>query len=138
MRKLKYELVEVKPQDPDFAFIYEIFCDNFKISTQSQGMVSAKPRKFSVKKIIRPDLFSKFYEILQECLSAYPEKSHLDIMKFLFHGTSRVSPEKIYESDVGFYFRNSREDCYFGNGMYFARESTYSHNYAHKNASRKY
>ena len=46
--------------------------------------------------------------------------------KWLFHGSSRVSPEKIYESEHGFDFRHSDGSSLWGKGAYFAVNASYS------------
>lgn len=50
----------------------------------------------------------------------------------LFHGSRDASPEKIYESDVGFDFRFSEEGLW-GRGAYFAEKASLSNLYCHKN-----
>ena len=65
-------------------------------------------------------------------LKKYPQKSVKDIMKHLFHGSNETDPKKIYESDVGLDRRFSKDSGLYGNGIYFANNSQYSHNYAWK------
>uniref|UniRef100_A0A1X7UL11 Poly [ADP-ribose] polymerase n=1 Tax=Amphimedon queenslandica TaxID=400682 RepID=A0A1X7UL11_AMPQE len=46
--------------------------------------------------------------------------------KWLFHGSSEVSPEVIYESEHGFDFRYSGDSSLWGKGAYFAVNASYS------------
>ena len=48
----------------------------------------------------------------------------------LFHGTSNIPPEIIYQSEDGFDIRYSREGLW-GNAVYFAVNSSYSNKYCY-------
>ena len=51
-------------------------------------------------------------------------------MKHLFHGCKNTDPRVIYGSEDGLDVRFSNPGAY-GNGIYFANNSAYSHTYAH-------
>ena len=51
--------------------------------------------------------------------------------KMLFHGSSKIEPKKIYNSEQGFDYRLAAPGLY-GKGSYFAVEFRYSHKYAYK------
>ena len=52
-------------------------------------------------------------------------------MKHLFHGSNQTKPELIYGSEDGFDTRFSNNGAY-GQGVYFADNSAYSANFAHR------
>lgn len=54
-----------------------------------------------------------------------------DLVKHLFHGTKDSEPSKVYQSEEGLDMRFSK-DGLNGFGVYFADNSKYSHDYAHK------
>ena len=51
---------------------------------------------------------------------------------YLFHGTRQRDPIDVVQSDRGFDFRCSREDCLWGSGVYFAVNASYSDRYHHR------
>ena len=51
--------------------------------------------------------------------------------RHLFHGTRKTDPKLIYESDVGFDIKYS-SDGLNGFAIYFATNSRYSNDYAHR------
>jgi len=53
------------------------------------------------------------------------------IMKLLFHGTKETKPEEIFMGEEGFDFRFSNAG-FFGEGIYFAEDPAYSHEYAYR------
>ncbi|XP_019855862.1 PREDICTED: uncharacterized protein LOC105313855 [Amphimedon queenslandica] len=67
------------------------------------------------------------YEKYDLCKKRMHEKNNgLVNEKWLFHGSSSVSPEKIYESEHGFDFRHSGSSSLWGKGAYFAVNASYS------------
>ena len=49
----------------------------------------------------------------------------------LFHGTRQTEPERIYKNfDTGFDLQYAAHGAY-GKGIYFARDASYSHGFAH-------
>jgi O-acetyl-ADP-ribose deacetylase (regulator of RNase III) len=54
-----------------------------------------------------------------------------DIEKLLYHGTRNTPPDVIYQTEDGFDMRYSAEGMW-GQGIYFAVNSSYSDGYAHK------
>jgi hypothetical protein len=61
----------------------------------------------------------------------YPHKKVDDIAKHLFHGTNATDPAAIYKSEDGLDIRFSNSGAY-GNGIYFADNSQYSHSFTHR------
>jgi len=61
----------------------------------------------------------------------YQHKSVDDILLHLFHGTNQCDPKMIYASEDGFDIRFSNAGAY-GNGIYFANNSAYSHSFTHR------
>ena len=51
-------------------------------------------------------------------------------MKHLFHGTRNTDPKLIYSSEDGLDIRFSSSGA-FGQGIYFANNSAYSHTFTH-------
>lgn len=50
---------------------------------------------------------------------------------FLFHGTRNNKPSLIFESEEGFDLRFAKQGVW-GMAIYFAKNASYSHNYAYK------
>ena len=73
----------------------------------------------------------KFLIELKLACQKYKDKNLSQLVKFLFHGTSSVEPKTILESESGLDMRFSRDGMY-GQGIYFADNSEYSHRYAYK------
>jgi len=63
-------------------------------------------------------------------LKMYPKKKPNEMIRHLFHGTKGTDPKLIYESKYGLDIRFARSGLY-GEGIYFAEHSSYSHQYAH-------
>jgi Poly(ADP-ribose) polymerase catalytic domain len=59
----------------------------------------------------------------------YPNKQFTQLVKLLFHGSKNVTSEQIYQSDEGLDSRFSASG-YYGQGIYFADNAKYSHDYA--------
>ena len=53
---------------------------------------------------------------------------------YLWHGTRTTEPSKIYRGEEGFDVIFSSEGMW-GQGLYFAKNASYSHLYAHKHAN---
>ncbi|CDW80444.1 UNKNOWN [Stylonychia lemnae] len=60
-----------------------------------------------------------------------------DIVKFLFHGTSKTEPSMIFQGEDGFDNRFSGNDNY-GFGSYFSQNSQISHQYAYTKGDKEY
>jgi poly [ADP-ribose] polymerase 10/14/15 len=58
------------------------------------------------------------------------------MMKHLFHGTRATAPKQIYSTEDGLDIRFSNSGMY-GQGVYFADNSMYSHTYSHPMAGGK-
>jgi poly [ADP-ribose] polymerase 10/14/15 len=82
-----------------------------------------------IEKIWNPSIFDRFSGELRRTLKKYPYKRLCDIMKLLFHGTSKTDPKIICGDEYGLDNRFSRPGMY-GNGIYFANNSNYSITYA--------
>jgi hypothetical protein len=83
-----------------------------------------------IQKIFNCVIFKKFRTEFKRMIKKY--RSTLigfNIMKFLFHGTSNINPYLIFSSEDGIDIRFSRSGLY-GNGIYFAQHSSYSHNFS--------
>lgn len=66
---------------------------------------------------------------MKRTLRKHKRWNQWELVKLLFHGTTRTDPKEIYESEYGIDFRFSREGLY-GKGTYFADNSNYSNQYA--------
>lgn len=75
-------------------------------------------------------VYEKFLNEFKRMLKKYPQKNVSDIMKHLFHGTRQADPKVIYASEDGLDIRFSSAGAY-GNGIYFANNSAYSHTFTH-------
>jgi hypothetical protein len=84
-----------------------------------------------IEKIYNCVVYEKFINELKRLLRKYPNKKLPDMMKHLFHGTNATDPKLIYESEDGYDIRFSNAGA-FGNGIYFANNSAYSHSFTHR------
>ena len=64
-------------------------------------------KSLKVQKIINPILFEKFHDSLYETARKNNQLNHLDMIRFLFHGTNEQRPDHIYTSEYGFDFRQT-------------------------------
>ena len=96
-------------------------------SLEGAKVVSAfkKTMNANVSKIER--IQNKFlYSKYGLCKKRMHEKNNGQVNeKWLFHGSSRVSPETIYKSEHGFDFRHGAQGMW-GRGAYFAANASYS------------
>ena len=69
-------------------------------------------------------------------LRKYPQLEINDILKHLFHGSSGTDPKLIYETYDGLDIRFSNSGMY-GQGIYFADNSQYSHSYHYANPKKR-
>ena len=83
-----------------------------------------------IEKIHNVVLYEKFMNEFQRMLRKYPHMLIEDMMKHLFHGTRATGPEQIYSTEDGLDIRFSNSGM-FGQGIYFADTSQYSHSYHH-------
>ena len=91
------------------------------VSAIGKTMVDANI--FKIERIQNKFLYEK-YDL---CKKRMHEKNNGQVNeKWLFHGSSSVSPEKIYESEHGFDFRHSGSSSLWGKGAYFAVNASYS------------
>eukprot|EP00761_Pharyngomonas_kirbyi_P010910 gb/GECH01010933.1/.p1 GENE.gb/GECH01010933.1/~~gb/GECH01010933.1/.p1 ORF type:complete len:893 (+),score=166.53 gb/GECH01010933.1/:1-2679(+) len=75
---------------------------------------------------------SQHFSALKEDANQNGNAAHIfEIEKFLWHGTSQISPDKIYATREGFDMRLAR-DGLLGRGTYFAEKALYSDTYAYK------
>ncbi len=94
--------------------------------------MSGNAQIIRIEKIYNCVIYEKFMNEFKRMLRKYPNKNVNDIMKHLFHGSKNTSPALIYESEDGLDIRFSNTGAY-GNGVYFANNSAYSHGYTHLN-----
>ena len=82
-----------------------------------------------IEKIYNEVIYEKFFSECKRLIKKYPEKKIEELVKHLFHGSSRTDPKLIYESEDGLDIRFSNPGM-FGTGVYFANNSAYSNTYA--------
>lgn len=71
----------------------------------------------------------KFMTEFKLLCTKYKDKSLTQLVKLLFHGAKTVPPNQIYMSETGLDARFSKDGLY-GQGIYFADNAEYSHDYA--------
>lgn len=86
-----------------------------------------------VEKVHNAVLYEKFMNEFQRMLRKYPHMLIEDMMKHLFHGTRATAPKQIFSTEDGLDIRFSNSGMY-GQGVYFADTSQYSHTYHHPTA----
>ena len=84
-----------------------------------------------VEKIFNCMVYDKFINEFKRMLKKYQNKTTNDIMKHLFHGCNQVDPKLIYSSEDGLDIRFANAGA-FGQAIYFANNSGYSHSFTHK------
>ena len=84
-----------------------------------------KSKTIKIEKIYNPVIFDKFAGELRRTLIKYPSKSTWDLVKLMFHGSGTTDPKLIYSGEYGLDNRYSKAGMY-GNGIYFADNSSYS------------
>ncbi|TNV73266.1 hypothetical protein FGO68_gene4052 [Halteria grandinella] len=87
-------------------------------------------RIIKIEKVYNCVLYEKFMNEFKRMLRKYPNLQVTDMVKHLFHGTRATSPKQIYETEDGLDLRFSNSGMY-GQGIYFADNSQYSHSYHH-------
>lgn len=80
----------------------------------------------SIDRLYNQTVQERFNNELRMMARKYPNKQPTQIVKLLFHGAKAVAPELVYTSEEGLDMRFSR-DGYYGQGIYFADNSAYSH-----------
>ena len=80
-----------------------------------------------IEKIMNKTSWQNFTQNVESQVSMYGENCLM--IKPLFHGTKKTHPHQIYEHPVGFSTDFSRVGMW-GEGLYFAVNSSYSHHYA--------
>jgi hypothetical protein len=75
----------------------------------------------------------KLWRIFKNEVQDVKKKSGNPQIMNLFHGTGSTRPSQIYNSEDGFNINYSNEGMW-GKAIYFACNSSYSNNYAHKYA----
>lgn len=95
------------------------------------GSTRGQPQIIKIEKILNCVVYEKFVNEFKRTLKKYPNKQVSDIVKHLFHG-SLTDPQLIYASENGLDTRFSRSGGVFGEGIYFANTSAYSHNYSYR------
>ena len=59
------------------------------------------------------------------------KKPYSELIRFLWHGTSRTPPHQIVLTETGLNI-NYAQDGLYGKGLYFADNACYSQDYAHE------
>jgi len=80
----------------------------------------------SVQKITHHHLRFQFETELEALKKKYHKAPYNNLIRHLFHGTSRTDPMKIYNSEKGFLIQFSSIDNKWGSGVYFAENASYS------------
>jgi Poly(ADP-ribose) polymerase catalytic domain len=97
------------------------------------GPITGKISK--IEKVYNCVLYERFMNEFKRLLRKYPNYQITDLMKHLFHGTRATAPHLIYSSEDGLDMRFSNSGMY-GQGVYFADNSQYSHSYHHPTTGR--
>lgn len=90
----------------------------------------ASGRIIKIEKVYNCVLYEKFMNEFKRMLRKYPKLQVTDMVKHLFHGTRATAPKLIAETEDGLDLRFSNSGMY-GQGIYFADNSQYSHSYHH-------
>lgn len=69
---------------------------------------------------------TRFLEQLKLLLNKNKQKPLHSILRLLFHGTSRTSPEEIALGDEGLDVKYAKKSGAYGSGIYFADNASYS------------
>ncbi len=88
----------------------------------------------SINRLYNQSVQERFRMELKLMARKYPKKQPTQIVKLLFHGAKAVQPEHIYTNEEGLDMRFSRAG-YYGQGIYFADNSNYSHAYAYSDSN---
>ena len=83
----------------------------------------------SITQIHNPKSWYSFISNISEEIKRYP--NICQTIRLLFHGTSDVEPEKIIEDPSGFNMKYAHRGLW-GQGIYFATNSSYAHRYTFK------
>ena len=119
-------------QSFEYGIVSSLFLGTFAIKNKfCKAEESKLPKIVSIKKLENKRIQTKFANELKIDFETFNEKQPDQIIKLLFHGTSKTDPKEIYESDEGLDIRFSKFGMY-GQGIYFADNSRYSHKYAYK------
>ena len=95
------------------------------------GNAGGLPKIKKIEKLYNCVIYEKFINEFKRMIKKYPQKQVGDIMKHLFHGSNQTDPKLIYQSEDGLDIRFSNAGAY-GNGIYFANNSAYSHSFTHR------
>jgi hypothetical protein len=87
-------------------------------------------RIVKIEKLCNRSVQKKFLTELRLSCEKYKDKPLTSLVKLLFHGSKNTKPEDIYQGSQGLDMRFSRAGL-FGQGIYFADNPNYSHDYAH-------
>lgn len=83
-----------------------------------------------IEKLCNRSVQKKFLTELKLSCERYKGKPLTSMVKLLFHGSKNTKPEDIYLGSQGLDMRFSRSG-FFGQGIYFADNPNYSHDYCH-------
>lgn len=87
-----------------------------------------------ILKLENKTALANFNNELKKQFDKYRDKKPSQLIKLLFHGSGRGGePRLIYESEEGLDIRFARFGMY-GQGIYFANNSGYSHSFAYQRA----
>ena len=117
----RFSKVEMNGSHIEYRFVHRMFME-------SKGAFNFQI--VGVHRLYNQSVQERFNMELRLMAKKYPKKSPTQIVKLLFHGAKAVPPEHIYSNEEGLDMRFSRSG-YYGQGIYFADNSNYSHAYAY-------
>mmetsp|Transcript_42904 Transcript_42904/g.41254 ORF Transcript_42904/g.41254 Transcript_42904/m.41254 type:complete len:191 (-) Transcript_42904:253-825(-) len=130
-----WQKIDCDSSSGDYKMIENLFFNTFLIQKKGAAgfrgvKMNALPTIQNIHLIHNCVLYEKFVGELKRLMRKYPQKKVNDIMKHLFHGTRETDPALIYKSEDGLDIRFSNSGV-FGQGIYFADNSCYSHGYSY-------
>ena len=125
----KVLLKQLSPQSFEFHLLKYLFTE-YRPTKTLAPLDPSGIQIIEIAKIFNNSVYDRFSaESKRQGLKHHGRLSNEQMFRLMFHGTRNSDPKLIYESEDGLDMRFS-SGGFFGNGIYFAENAAYSHQYA--------